>query len=243
MASAALGLTTAASWGAGDFCGGLATKRAHVHGVVIGAHASGAVVFLALALASREPVPPFANLAACGAAGLFGALGLLALYRALAMGRMGIAAPVSGVLSAAVPVVAGAVLEGRPGARQVDRLRVGVDGGLARLARRRRGVLRRGSRFAGRRRPRLRALHRHHRPRERRRCVLAAGGGARRVAVRADAGRPAQSSAVAAGTAASRWWCSPACSTARATPSWSSPRRPAGSTSPVSCVHSTRRPR
>jgi drug/metabolite transporter (DMT)-like permease len=37
------------------------------------------------------------------------------LYRALAMGRMGIAAPVSGVLSAAVPVIAGALLEGRPG--------------------------------------------------------------------------------------------------------------------------------
>jgi len=116
MASAALGLTTAASWGAGDFCGGLATKRANVHSVVIGAHASGAVLFLALALVSREPVPAVANLAACGAAGLFGALGLLALYRALAMGRMGIAAPVSGVLSAAVPVVAGAFLEGRPGA-------------------------------------------------------------------------------------------------------------------------------
>jgi drug/metabolite transporter (DMT)-like permease len=115
IASAAFGLTTAASWGAGDFCGGLATKRASVHGVVIGAHASGAVLFLALALVSREPVPAFANQAACGAAGLFGSLGLLALYRALAMGRMGIAAPVSGVLSAAVPVVAGAFLEGRPG--------------------------------------------------------------------------------------------------------------------------------
>ena len=116
FASAALGLTTAASWGAGDFCGGLATKRANVHGVVIGAHASGAVVFVALALVSREPVPALVNLVACGAAGLFGALGLLALYRALAMGRMGIAAPVSGVLSAAVPVVAGTVLEGGPGA-------------------------------------------------------------------------------------------------------------------------------
>jgi drug/metabolite transporter (DMT)-like permease len=115
IGSAALGLTSAASWGAGDFCGGLATRRGSVYGVVIGAHASGAVLFLALALALREAAPAFANLAACAAAGLFGSLGLLALYRALAMGRMGIAAPVSGVLSAAVPVVAGALLEGRPG--------------------------------------------------------------------------------------------------------------------------------
>ena len=115
LASAALGLTTAATWGAGDFCGGLAAKRASVYGVVIGAHAAGAVLFLGLALGSREAPPPLANLAACGAAGLFGSLGLLALYRALATGHMGIAAPVSGVLSAAVPVGAGALLEGGPG--------------------------------------------------------------------------------------------------------------------------------
>jgi drug/metabolite transporter (DMT)-like permease len=115
IASAALGLTAAGAWGAGDFCGGLAAKRAGVYGVVIGSHVCGALMFLALALAWREPVPELANLAGCGVAGLLGSLGLLALYRALAIGRMGIAAPVSGVLSAAVPLLAGALLEGRPG--------------------------------------------------------------------------------------------------------------------------------
>jgi drug/metabolite transporter (DMT)-like permease len=113
-ASAAFGLASAASWGAGDFCGGVATKRAGGFEVVIGAQLVGAVGFLALAVATGEPMPGVANLAWCGVAGVAGAAGLLALYRALAEGRMGVAAPISGTLSAAVPAVVGAALEGLP---------------------------------------------------------------------------------------------------------------------------------
>jgi drug/metabolite transporter (DMT)-like permease len=115
VASAALGIASAASWGAGDFCGGLAAKRAASYQVVVGSQLIGVAVLLGLAVASGETPPPLANLLWCGAAGLSGAVGLLALYRALADGRMGLAAPVSGVLSAAVPVVAGSVVEGMPG--------------------------------------------------------------------------------------------------------------------------------
>jgi drug/metabolite transporter (DMT)-like permease len=110
-----LGLASAASWGVGDFCGGMATKRAGGFQVVIGAYVIGTTGLLTLALASRESPPPAWNLLACGLAGLSGATGLWALYRALAIGRMGLAAPVSGVLSAAVPAVAGATLDGLPG--------------------------------------------------------------------------------------------------------------------------------
>jgi len=109
---------SAASWGAGDFCGGVATKRAGSFPVVVGAHAVGALGFLILAIVAREPVPAAANLLWCGAAGLAGAIGLLALYRALAVGRMGLAAPVSGVLSAAVPVAAGLLIDAPPHALQ-----------------------------------------------------------------------------------------------------------------------------
>jgi drug/metabolite transporter (DMT)-like permease len=116
IASVALGIASAASWGAGDFCGGLAAKRAHVNLVVVGSQLAGAAALLVLALVSHEAMPPLANLVACGAAGLAGAVGLLALYRALAIGRMGVAAPVSGVLSAAVPVAVGAFYQGSPGA-------------------------------------------------------------------------------------------------------------------------------
>src|SRR5689334_11056791 len=107
LASAGFGLASAASWGAGDFCGGLATKRAGGYAVVIGSQLVGALSVLALAVVTAEAVPPAINLAWCAAAGLAGAAGLLALYRALATGRMGVAAPTSGVLSAAIPVLVG----------------------------------------------------------------------------------------------------------------------------------------
>ncbi|HEY7291006.1 MAG TPA: DMT family transporter [Vicinamibacterales bacterium] len=113
-ASAMFGLASAAAWGAGDFCGGVATKRAGGYAVVIGAHVVGVVAFLALALGSGEAMPGAVSLMWCGVAGLAGAIGLVALYRALAEGRMGIAAPVSGMLSAAVPAAAGAAAEGLP---------------------------------------------------------------------------------------------------------------------------------
>jgi drug/metabolite transporter (DMT)-like permease len=112
--SAAAGLASAVSWGAGDFCGGVASKRVSSFAVVIGSQLVGAATMLALALATREPVPAASSLVWCGVAGLAGAAGLLALYRALAIGRMGVAAPVSGVLSAAIPVIAGTMFEGPP---------------------------------------------------------------------------------------------------------------------------------
>jgi uncharacterized membrane protein len=108
IAPALFGLASAASWGAGDFCGGMATRRSPVFPVVVGAHLVGAVGFTLLAALTGEALPPARNLAWCAVAGLSGAVGLVALYRALAVGRMGVAAPVSGVLSAAVPVAAGA---------------------------------------------------------------------------------------------------------------------------------------
>ena len=115
VASAVYGIAAAASWGAGDFCGGLAARRTSAYRVVIGSQIVGAAALTALATASGEAVPAFATMLWCGVAGLAGAIGLLALYHALATGRMGLAAPVSGVLSAAVPVLMGAGLDGAPG--------------------------------------------------------------------------------------------------------------------------------
>jgi len=112
--SALAGLASAASWGAGDFCGGVATKRVSGFAVVVGSQLVGAAALLTLAIATHEALPAPTSLGWCAAAGLAGAVGLLALYRALAIGRMGVAAPVSGVLSAAIPVLAGAFVDGPP---------------------------------------------------------------------------------------------------------------------------------
>jgi drug/metabolite transporter (DMT)-like permease len=115
----AFGLASAAAWGAGDFCGGVATKRSNVYSVVILGDAVGAVLLAGLALAFGERVPATGDLLWGAAAGVSGAIGLIALYRALATGRMSVASPVAAVVTATVPVIFGAFAEGLPGAWQM----------------------------------------------------------------------------------------------------------------------------
>ena len=113
-AAAALGLASAASFGTADFCGGIASKRAHVFGVLTVSRACGLALMLAFAGATHEQLPPAGALLWAGAAGLVGGLALPALYRALAIGKMGVAAPVTSVLSAGLPVIVSAAWEGLP---------------------------------------------------------------------------------------------------------------------------------
>ena len=119
IAAAALGLAAAAAWGAGDFSGGLASKRAPLLGVLVLGQATGIAMLAVLALLAGEGLPGPGALAWAVAGGAAGALGLAALYRGLAVGRMAVVAPVSAVLSAAIPVVVGAVGEGLPPAAKL----------------------------------------------------------------------------------------------------------------------------
>ena len=110
-----LGLLSAIAWGSGDFGGGLISRRAPLFGVVIIAQGAGAMAALALAVMRAEPVPAGADLGWAVGAGLSGVLGITALYHALAVGRMGVVAPVTGVLAALVPVSTGFISQGVPG--------------------------------------------------------------------------------------------------------------------------------
>jgi drug/metabolite transporter (DMT)-like permease len=116
LAAVLFGLASALSWGAGDFSGGLATKRAPVFGVLLIGQAAGLLLLIGLALLWGERLPPVADLVWGVAAGLAGVVGLVSLYRGLAIGRMGIVAPVSAVLTAALPALFGVLTEGLPGA-------------------------------------------------------------------------------------------------------------------------------
>jgi drug/metabolite transporter (DMT)-like permease len=98
-----LGLGTAAVWGAADFSGGLAAKRAAPAFVVAAAHGFSLVLLLSAV--------PFFHFVFSGA-GFYGLLsgvlcgaGLVALYGALSQGSMGLAAALSGVLTAVIPVL------------------------------------------------------------------------------------------------------------------------------------------
>lgn len=110
------GLLSALTWGAGDFNGGLAAKRSNPYGVVVVAHTISLGLLLILIAIVREPIPPVEEWLWGGAAGLTGGIGLLLLYRALAEGRMSVAAPVSALLAAAIPVFVGIFQDGSPGA-------------------------------------------------------------------------------------------------------------------------------
>ena len=109
-----LGLAAAAAWGGGDFGGGLASRRVPIYGVVLVSQVTGFVASFVIATARGEAFPAGADLLICAIAGALGAFGITMLYRGLAIGRMGIVAPVTGVLAAVIPVVAGFLIEGVP---------------------------------------------------------------------------------------------------------------------------------
>ena len=69
---------------------------------------------LGLAVARGEPFPHGTDLAWSVVAGLAGVVGITSLYRGLAVGRMGVVAPTTGVMAAVIPVVAGFALQGVP---------------------------------------------------------------------------------------------------------------------------------
>lgn len=115
LAAVTFGLISAASWGAGDFFGGVATKKASAYSVVVASQCVGFVLLLTLALIFREPFPSWSEMGWGALAGLLGTVGLVTLYYCLSRGRMGIAAPVSAVITAGLPVVVGAWVEGIPG--------------------------------------------------------------------------------------------------------------------------------
>jgi drug/metabolite transporter (DMT)-like permease len=128
LAAPLLGLVSAASWGAGDFCGGLASKRSPLLGVLVVGYGTGVPIFAAAGLLLGEPAPGGAVLAWAVAAGLSGTIGLAALYRGLAIGRMALVAPVSAVLAAAIPVAWGALTEGPPPAAKLAGIALALAG-------------------------------------------------------------------------------------------------------------------
>ncbi len=71
-------------------------------------------IALVVAIVRSETAPTTADLAWSLLGGLAGGIGITALYQGLAVGRMGVVAPVTGVIAALIPVTAGIVLEGIP---------------------------------------------------------------------------------------------------------------------------------
>lgn len=107
-------LSAAVAWGSGDFTGGVASRRIGPFHTVFIAYAVGLLALIMVALVRGEQIPPMPDLVWGALGGLSGMVGLGFLFRGFATGRMGIVAPVSAVLAAAIPVIFTAVVEGLP---------------------------------------------------------------------------------------------------------------------------------
>ena len=109
-----LALGSALLYGAGDFTGGLATRRAATLPVIVLSQLSG-LVLLVLLLPFLPPASPSrTDLLWGAAAGLTGGAGVALLYHGLAMGRMAVVAPTTAVCAVAVPVLVSVALGERP---------------------------------------------------------------------------------------------------------------------------------
>ncbi len=108
------GLLSAITWGAGDFTGGLAARKVGAYRSVFYAEVIG-VLFLFIVLSfTNEPLPNTRAQVFAFLAGMFGTIGLMLLYHSMTLGLMSIAAPVSALLAAVMPVLFGIFTEGMP---------------------------------------------------------------------------------------------------------------------------------
>lgn len=112
MLSALYGLLAALSWGAGDFAGGLASRKTGPWRTVLYGEAIGLVVLFVVILANPETLPDPITWFYAILAGALGTAGLMCLYTAMVQGKMSIAAPVSALLAAVLPVLVGLFTEG-----------------------------------------------------------------------------------------------------------------------------------
>lgn len=114
MASILYGLFSALAWGAGDFTGGIASRRAGALRVAFLSEVAGIIPLVIAQFILHESTPLWSTWVWCGIAGIIGSTGLLIFYRSLAESKMSVAAPVSAVTSTILPIAAGALMDGFP---------------------------------------------------------------------------------------------------------------------------------
>ena len=114
LKAALFALGSAAAWGAGDFSGGLASRRSSPISVTLVSNPVGLLCLMLLAVLQHAAPPTTHDMTVGFAAGACGATGLLVFYRALSSGKMGVVAPVTAVVANVVSVLFGAFSEGMP---------------------------------------------------------------------------------------------------------------------------------
>jgi len=114
-------------WGASDFGGGLLTRRLPALVVVVASQAAAALALLVAVAATGGFDTGSVRLLYAVGAGLVGPIAMIAFYRALALGPMGVVSPLATV-GVIVPVGVGLMLGERPGALQAAGIAVAAVG-------------------------------------------------------------------------------------------------------------------
>lgn len=117
MLASLLALTASLSWGTSDFLAGLETRRSSAWGVAVVGQVIAAVGSLVVAAALAPAPPAVGAMAVLALGGLSSAVGVVTGYRALAVTKMGVVAPILAG-AAVVPVLWGLALGERPSALQ-----------------------------------------------------------------------------------------------------------------------------
>ncbi|WP_121714928.1 DMT family transporter [Streptomyces sp. E5N91] len=125
--TALFALATSALWGLAGFGGGVLTRRTPALTVVVVSQSIALAVLGVIVAATGAWSVASPHLWFAVAAGLVGPMAMLAFYKALAMGPMGVVSPL-GSLGVAVPVTVGLVLGERPGLPQLAGVLVAVAG-------------------------------------------------------------------------------------------------------------------
>lgn len=115
LGSIVFALAAAAAWGTGDFLGGWSTRRAPVLVVMWFSQMMGLTMLVLLTLARGESGLTTSDIFWAVIASLTGMTGIAALYMAMAAGQMSVAAPITAVLAAGIPVLFSAITESLPG--------------------------------------------------------------------------------------------------------------------------------
>ena len=109
----ALPIGAGLAWGAADFLAGVATRRFALLAVLAITQGTGLVLALGAVALYGEGMPSGTILAIAAASGIADLVGVWALYRGLAVGAMGLVAPIAGT-AAIIPVGAGLIAGERP---------------------------------------------------------------------------------------------------------------------------------
>ena len=135
MTGVILALVASVSWGSADFLGGVTSKRLPTLTVSAVSQFVGLLFTLVLVLVTGAAMPGERALLYGLGAGLLGSVGLVALYAGLAIGPMGVVAPLVST-SALIPFAAGLLQGERPEAIQLVGAALAL-GGVALAARHR----------------------------------------------------------------------------------------------------------